>query len=91
LLVSTPKRIIWRLIRCDGPWKGGDPAEGPAPASSFEALDAMLAKLADRRLFPNLDHGLWEVPGVGYDGDKMLTSPWGLKARFDVPGCRAAP
>ena len=35
-------------------WEGGDPAEAPVPASSFEALDAILVRLADRRLFPNL-------------------------------------
>ena len=35
-------------------WMGGDPAEGPVPASSFAALDAILARLADRALFPAL-------------------------------------
>jgi pimeloyl-ACP methyl ester carboxylesterase len=225
-----PDTLRWTL---EG-WEGGDLAEGPAPASSFEAIDAILAKLADRRLFPNLgrvvvaghsgggqvvqryanagkgdlalsregvdvryvvanpssyayfgserpeptiaascpgyddwkygmdarppylsepavasleqayvarrviyllgtldtnpdhpaldksckaeaqgpyryarghayaaamrardagtpNHSLWDVPGVGHDGDKMLTSPCGLKALFDVPGCAAAP
>jgi hypothetical protein len=32
-------------------------------------------------------HSLWDVPGVGHDGDRMLTSPCGLKALFDLPGC----
>jgi len=35
-------------------WMAGDPAHGPAPVSSFEAIDAILARLADRTLFPNL-------------------------------------
>ena len=35
-------------------WMAGDPAHGPAPVSSFEAIDAILAHLAERRLFPNL-------------------------------------
>jgi hypothetical protein len=29
---------------------------------------------------------VWDVGGVGHDGDKMLTSPCGLKALFDLPG-----
>jgi pimeloyl-ACP methyl ester carboxylesterase len=35
-------------------WKDGEPALGPAPLSSFEAIDAVLARLADRTVFPNL-------------------------------------
>ena len=35
-------------------WGGGEPAHGPVPASSFAALDAILARLADRALFPHI-------------------------------------
>ena len=35
-------------------WMGGDDATAPAAISSFDAIDAILAHLADRRLFPNL-------------------------------------
>jgi pimeloyl-ACP methyl ester carboxylesterase len=35
-------------------WKDGEPALGPAPLSSFEVIDAILARLADRTIFPNL-------------------------------------
>jgi pimeloyl-ACP methyl ester carboxylesterase len=35
-------------------WKDGEPALGPVPLSSFEAVDAVLARLADRTIFPNL-------------------------------------
>jgi pimeloyl-ACP methyl ester carboxylesterase len=35
-------------------WDTGYDAKGPAPISSFDALDAILARLADRRLFPKL-------------------------------------
>jgi pimeloyl-ACP methyl ester carboxylesterase len=35
-------------------WEGGEAALGPAPISSYAALDAILARLADRRLFPAL-------------------------------------
>lgn len=35
-------------------WEGGGAALGPAPISSFTALDAVLARLAERTRFPNL-------------------------------------
>ncbi|WP_342236864.1 hypothetical protein [Inquilinus sp. OTU3971] len=35
-------------------WEGGGDARGPAPISAFAGLDAILAKLADRALFPDL-------------------------------------
>jgi hypothetical protein len=37
------------------------------------------------------NHSAWDVPGVGHDGEKMFTSPCGLAALFDLPGCKAAP
>jgi pimeloyl-ACP methyl ester carboxylesterase len=35
-------------------WKHGWPAMLPAPLSSFEAIDAIVDRLADRTIFPNL-------------------------------------
>jgi hypothetical protein len=35
-------------------WKIGYDARGPAPVSSFEVLDTLLARLANRQLFPRL-------------------------------------
>jgi pimeloyl-ACP methyl ester carboxylesterase len=35
------------------------------------------------------NHKTWDVPDVGHDGDKMLTSACGLAALFDLPGCAA--
>jgi pimeloyl-ACP methyl ester carboxylesterase len=37
-------------------WEGGKGALGPVPVSSFEAIDALLAMLADRHRFPKLAH-----------------------------------
>lgn len=45
-----PDTLHWSL---EG-WMGGDAALGPAPISSFEAIDAILERLADRSRFPNL-------------------------------------
>ena len=36
-------------------WASGLPANGPAPLSSFDAIDALLARLGDRTAFPNLN------------------------------------
>ena len=46
----APDTLRWSL---EG-WEGGDAAVGPAPISSFEAIDAVLALLADRTRFPHL-------------------------------------
>jgi pimeloyl-ACP methyl ester carboxylesterase len=47
-----PETLHWSL---EG-WEGGDAAKGPAPISSFEAVDALLALVADPTRFPNLKH-----------------------------------
>ena len=35
-------------------WPGGEPAHGPIPLSTFDVFDALLRRLADRTLLPNL-------------------------------------
>lgn len=37
-----------------GTWEAGREAAGPVPVSAYEVIDALVAHLADRRLFPNL-------------------------------------
>jgi pimeloyl-ACP methyl ester carboxylesterase len=37
-------------------WQAGEPAHGPAPVSSFDVFDAILQRLADRALLPDLAH-----------------------------------
>ncbi len=39
-----------------GGWSEGEPARGPAPLASFDVFDAILQRLADRALLPNLAH-----------------------------------
>jgi hypothetical protein len=53
-------------------------ARGHAYAAAMAARDAGT---------PN--HLTWDVPGVAHSGNKMLTSPCGLGALFDLPGCAA--
>ncbi len=84
-----PATLHWDLTS----WMGGDPAEGPAPLSSFDALDALLAKLGDRSLFPNLrtvvvaGHSgggqvVQRYAVLGRGGDKLAAS--GIAVRYVV-------
>lgn len=62
-------------------WEGGDPALAPSPASSFEALDAILAKLGDRTLFPNLK----QVVVFGHSGGGQVVQRYAIATKGDQP------
>jgi len=55
-------------------WEGGDAALGPRPISSFEAIDAILAKLADRHLFPKLK----DVVLAGHSGGGQVVQRYAI-------------
>jgi pimeloyl-ACP methyl ester carboxylesterase len=61
-------------------WEGGDPATGPMPASSFDALDAILARLADRRLFPNLK----QVVIAGHSGGAQVVQRYAIAGKGEA-------
>jgi pimeloyl-ACP methyl ester carboxylesterase len=65
-----PDTLHWSL---EG-WEGGEPALGPAPASSFDALDAILARLADRNIFPNLK----QVVVAGHSGGGQVVQRYAI-------------
>jgi pimeloyl-ACP methyl ester carboxylesterase len=48
----SPQMLRWRWNE----WASGENARGPIPVSSFAALDAILARLADPAMYPNLAH-----------------------------------
>jgi pimeloyl-ACP methyl ester carboxylesterase len=58
-------------------------AEGPTRYSRGHEY----ARLMARRNSGTPKHKVWDVPGVGHEGPKMINSPCGLQALFDVPGC----
>jgi hypothetical protein len=60
-------------------------AQGPYRYARGHSYAAAMAARAGGT--PN--HRLWDVPDVGHDGDRMLTSPCGLAALFELPGCGA--
>jgi len=61
-------------------WMAGDPAHGPAPVSSFEAIDAILARLADRALFPNLA----TVVVAGHSGGGQVVERYAVVGRGEA-------
>jgi pimeloyl-ACP methyl ester carboxylesterase len=65
-----PDALRWSL---EG-WEGGEPALGPTPASSFDALDAILARLADRNIFPNLK----QVVVAGHSGGGQVVQRYAI-------------
>jgi pimeloyl-ACP methyl ester carboxylesterase len=60
-------------------WEGGDDADGPASISSFAALDAILARLADRATFPALN----TVVVAGHSGGGQLVQRYAVAGRGD--------
>jgi pimeloyl-ACP methyl ester carboxylesterase len=85
-LRAAPDMLRWR----HGNWAGGDTAEGPVPASSFAVFDAIIARLADRTLFPNLHeivvagHSaggqvVQRYAAVGHDNPRLAQEGIGLR------------
>jgi hypothetical protein len=67
-------RILhWSLVG----WEGGEPAEDPTNASSFDALDAILRRLSDRRLFPDLA----EIVVAGHSGGGQMAQRYAVLGR----------
>lgn len=60
-----------------GAWEGGNPADGPAPLSAFDALDALLGKAADRRVLPNLS----QIVLVGFSAGGQLVQRYAVVGR----------
>jgi pimeloyl-ACP methyl ester carboxylesterase len=61
-------------------WEGGDDALAPNPVSSFKALDAILAKLADRRIFPNLK----QVVVAGHSGGGQVAQRYAIAGKGEA-------
>jgi pimeloyl-ACP methyl ester carboxylesterase len=61
-------------------WMAGDPAHAPAPVSSFEAIDAILAHLADRTLFPHLKN----VVVAGHSGGGQVVERYAVVGRGEA-------
>lgn len=62
-------------------WMGGENAEGPAPISSFDVLDAILHALASREQFASLA----EVVIAGHSGGAQVVQRYAVLARDEAP------
>jgi len=60
-------------------WEGGEAALAPAPLSSFEALDAVLGRLADRERFPHLK----AVVVAGHSGGGQVVQRYAILGHAD--------
>ena len=60
----------------DNAWMGGEAAEGGVPVSSYAVLDAIVARLADRHLFPNLKY----VVFAGHSGGAQVVQRYAVAA-----------
>ena len=75
-------RLPDQLLRWQGNgWMGGEPALGPQPLSSFAVFDALLARLADRRLLPNLQ----EVVIAGHSGGGQVVQRYAVLGQGEQP------
>ena len=70
-----PETLRWKRTG----WEGGADAVGPAPISSFEALDAILERVADRTLFPNLKL----VVVAGHSGGGQVVQRYAILGRAE--------
>ena len=58
-------------------WEAGEPATHPAPISSYDAIDAILARLSDRALFPDLR----EIVLAGHSGGGQIVQRYAVVGR----------
>lgn len=61
-------------------WMAGEAAHGPEAISSFQAIDALLARLADRRVFPKLA----QVVVAGHSAGGQAVQRYAVVGRGDV-------
>jgi pimeloyl-ACP methyl ester carboxylesterase len=61
-------------------WEGGENATGPAAISSFDAIDAVLARLGDRSLFPELV----QVVLAGHSGGAQILQRYAVVGRGEA-------
>jgi pimeloyl-ACP methyl ester carboxylesterase len=66
-------------------WEGGGDAKGPAPISAFAGLDAILAKLADRKLFPDLT----TIVVAGHSGGGQVVQRYAILGQGEAAPIRA--
>ena len=78
---ATAFHLASAILRWRHPqWESGSDASGPAPISSFDAIDAVLAQLADRSHFPNLQ----QVVLAGHSGGGQILQRYAVVGRGEA-------
>ncbi|MFM0730022.1 alpha/beta hydrolase [Paraburkholderia sediminicola] len=72
-----PSTLHWEWTS----WMGGGNAEGPAPISSFDVLDAILQTLASREQFASLT----DVVIAGHSGGGQVVQRYAVVAQGEAP------
>ena len=73
-----PRHVAPEVLRWHATdWEGGAPAVAPTPISSYEVVDALLARLADRSIFPHLQ----SVVLAGHSGGGQLVHRYAIVGR----------
>jgi pimeloyl-ACP methyl ester carboxylesterase len=62
-------------------WPAGEPAHGPAPFSTFDVFDALLQRMADRALLPNLD----TVVVAGHSAGGQIVQRYAIVGHGEAP------
>lgn len=77
---AVAKNTLW----WSGTWPGGSDALSPAPVSTYDVFDAMIARLADRSRFPKMR----EIVLVGHSAGGQIVQRYGVvgKAKQLDPG-----
>lgn len=70
-----------RYLRWERGWEEGAPAQAPSPASSYDVLDDIAAKLSDSALFP----ALRRIVFVGHGGGAQMLVRYAVVAKLQ-PG-----
>ncbi|MBV8629157.1 MAG: alpha/beta hydrolase [Paraburkholderia sp.] len=80
-LDAAPNQLPADVLRWHGNgWMAGDPAAGPAPVSSYAALDSLLAQLSDHTRFPNLR----EIVFAGHSGGAQVIQRYALASHGTI-------
>jgi hypothetical protein len=66
-----------RYLRWDRDWEQGNPAQGPSPASSYDVLDDVVAKLSNASAFPELRR----IVFVGHGGGAQMLARYAVVMR----------
>jgi pimeloyl-ACP methyl ester carboxylesterase len=68
----SPQTLYW-----SGQWPGGSDAIAPAPISTYDVFDAMIARLSDARRFPKLR----EIVVVGHSAGGQIVQRYAVVAK----------